>query len=144
MRPIAGAKLGNTIVATTKIVQITAASKGSSHPATSASRHVIGEDVRRRLSTIFQRPLAGIVADCVRAFAEKDGPPEYPRQQLPVSARPAMIAECGNIVAGRVGFNDLDVRGETGAGEHALEEVVTEQGRVGRSAAKAVSKASTA
>ena len=32
-----------------------------------ASRQVIGDDVRRRLSTIFQRPLAGIIADRFRA-----------------------------------------------------------------------------
>ena len=118
----------------TKIVQTTAASKGSSHPAMSASRQVIGESVRRRLSIIFQRPLAGIAADCVRALPSRRGPSEYPRQQLPVPARPAMIAKRGNVIAGGVGLDGLDIGDQACAGEHALEEVVTEQGGVGRAA----------
>ena len=47
-----------------------------------------------------------------------------------------MIAKSGNVVPGRVSFNYFDVRGEPGTGEHALEEVVTEQRRVGRSASQ--------
>ena len=70
-----GAKLGNAIVARTNTVQMTAASNGRSQPAKRASRQVIGEDVRRRLSTIFQRPLAGIAADRVRALPSRTSHP---------------------------------------------------------------------
>ena len=41
-----------------------------------------------------------------------------------------MVAERGDVVAGRIGFDDLDVRGKAGAGEHAFEQVVAEQGGV--------------
>src|SRR5205807_1991231 len=68
--------------------------------------------------------------------AEKEVPPENPRQQLPVSTRPAVIAKRGNVVPSRVSFNDFDVRGEPSTGKHALEEIVTQQRRVGCSASQ--------
>ena len=55
---------------------------------------------------------------------------EDPGQQLPVAARPAMVAQRADVVAGGKLLDDLDVRGEAGAGEHALEQVVAEQRRV--------------
>ena len=63
-------------------------------------------------------------------FSEKRAPAEDPGQQLPVAARPAMVAQRGDVVARRIGFDDLDVGGEAGAGEHPLEQIVAEQGRV--------------
>ena len=55
---------------------------------------------------------------------------EHPRQQLPVAARPTVVAPRGDVVAGGEVLDDLDVGGETGAGEDALEQIVAEQGRV--------------
>ena len=45
-----------------------------------------------------------------------------------------MMANGANVVAGREFLDDLDVRGEAGAREHALEEIVAEKGRVRRAA----------
>ena len=42
---------------------------------------------------------------------------EYPRQQLPVAARPAVVAHRVDVVTGGEFLDDLDIGGETGAGE---------------------------
>ena len=42
-----------------------------------------------------------------------------------------MVAQRGDIIASRIGFDDLDVRGKAGAGEHAFEQVVAEQCGIG-------------
>ncbi len=55
---------------------------------------------------------------------------EDPRQQLPVAARPAVLARRGDVVASRELLDDLDVGDQTGAREGALEQVVTEQAAV--------------
>jgi hypothetical protein len=51
----------------------------------------------------------------------------HPGQELPVAAYPAMLTFGGNIVTAREILNDLDVGGEPGAGEDALEEIVAEK-----------------
>ena len=55
---------------------------------------------------------------------------EDPGQQLPVAARPAVVAQRGDVVAGGKLLDDLDIGGEAGAGEDALEQIVAEQRRV--------------
>ena len=42
------------------------------------------------------------------------------------------MANGADVIAGREFLDDLDIRGESGAREHALEEIVTEEGRVRR------------
>ena len=115
------------MVARKKSVQTSAASNGSAQPASKARTQVRGVTDRRRLSTIFQRPLAGIFAGRRLAFPRSALQPEDPGQQLPVAARPAMVAQRGDVVASRIGFDDLDVGGKAGAGEHAFEQIVAEQ-----------------
>ena len=51
-----------------------------------------------------------------------------PGQELPVAARPAMLAFGGDVVAGREFLDHLDVGSEAGAGEDPFEEIVAEQG----------------
>ncbi len=52
---------------------------------------------------------------------------EDPRQQLPVAARPAVLARRRDVVARRELLDDLDVGDEPGAREDALEEIVAEE-----------------
>ena len=68
------------------------------------------------------------VADPIRAADRSVA--DQPRQQLPVAARPAMVPPRGDVVTGRKLFDDFDIGDETRAGEHALEQVVAEQGRI--------------
>ncbi len=79
----------------------------------------------------------------VEDLAEPDGAvtaclsvrqPKYPGQQLPVAARPAVLALGGDVVTGREFVDHLDIGGKTGAREDAFEEVVAQQ-RVLRDAA---------
>ena len=53
-----------------------------------------------------------------------------PGQQLPIAARPAVVAQGGDVVAGGELLDHLDVGGETGAREHALEQIVAQQRRI--------------
>ena len=80
------------------------------------------------------------------AFA--DSPPsaraEHPRQQLPVAARPAVLAQRVDVVAGGKVFDDLDIGGQAGAREDPFEQIVAEQASSsGTRPASAASKAST-
>ncbi|MNO61713.1 hypothetical protein D3C76_523680 [compost metagenome] len=50
-----------------------------------------------------------------------------PRQQLPVAARPAVQALDHHVETRRRIFHHLDIRGQPGAGENTLEQVVAEQ-----------------
>ena len=54
-----GSNVGKAIVASTNRVQLSAAGSGSSQPANSAMTMAGAESVRRRLSSIFQRPSSG-------------------------------------------------------------------------------------
>ena len=71
-------------------------------PARRAARATAAgaDSVRRRLSSIFQRPIAGMRAalPCRRLPRHAA---EDPRQQLPVAARPAVLARGGDVVARR-------------------------------------------
>ena len=69
-----------------------------------------------------------------RRCASLDGRTEDPRQQLPVAARPSVMADRADVVAGREFLDDFDVRGEAGAREHAFEQIVAEQRRIRRPA----------
>ena len=85
------------MVASTNVVQISGEANGSVHPASKVRKAAGADSVRRRLSSIFQRLIGGIgvrirpplVVPCV---------PEDPRQQLPVTARPAVLAGRGDLV----------------------------------------------
>ena len=55
-----GIRVGSTMVTSTKKVQIAAASNDKVHPTSKARTAAGAESVRRRLSTIFQRPIAGM------------------------------------------------------------------------------------
>ena len=68
-----------------------------------------------------------VTAPRLRGCASKN-----PRQQLPVAARPPVMANGAHVIPGREFLDDFDVRGEAGAREHALEEIVTEEGGVRR------------
>ncbi len=46
--------------ASTNVVQITGEANGSVHPASKVRKAAGADSVRRRLSTIFQRPIGGI------------------------------------------------------------------------------------
>ena len=59
---------------------------------------------------------------------------QHPGQQLPVAARPAMLAPRSDVVTRRKLLDHLDVGSQSGAREHAFEQVVAEQ-RVVRHAA---------
>ena len=63
-----GDTLGSAIVPRKNRVHTSAASNGSAQPASNARTQVRGVTDRRRLSTIFQRPLAGIFAGMCRVF----------------------------------------------------------------------------
>ena len=102
-------------------------------PASRARTASGADSVRRRLSSIFQRPIAGTARGDSAAPALRPAA-ENPRQQLPVAARPAVVAQGADIVARRKFLDDLDIGGEAGAGEHALEQIVAEQRRIRRAA----------
>jgi len=84
--------------------------RGSSHPASNAATLAGGDDVRRRLSSIFH----GRSAAVRRGRGERIAPAQDPRQQLQ-SARPAMLARGGYVISRRKFLNDLDVGDQTGA-----------------------------
>ena len=54
-------------------------------------------------------------------------PPQGPGKELPVAPGPAMLTPGGDVVAGRELLDHLDIRGETGAGEDSLQEIVAEK-----------------
>jgi hypothetical protein len=90
--------------------------------------------VRRRLSSIFQRPIAGMALVARSAPASLGALAQNPGQQLPVAARPSVMASRADVVAGRVFLDDFYIGGETGAREDALEQIVAEKRRVRRPA----------
>src|SRR4051794_10504454 len=58
-------------------------------------------------------------------------PPEDPRQELPVAAYPAMLAQRRDVVPRREFLHHLDIGREPRAREDALEEIVRQQRAVG-------------
>ena len=52
---------------------------------------------------------------------------ENPREELPVTARPAVLTGGGDAIVRRSGLEQLDVGAEAGSGEEALEEIVAQQ-----------------
>ena len=54
--------------------------------------------------------------------------PEDPRQKLPVTPHPPMLAADVDVMAGGKILNHLDVRGQRGTGKHPLEEIMAEHG----------------
>ena len=65
---ITGRIVGRATVSRTKPVQTSAAGSGRVHPASSATNAAGADKVRRRLSNIFQKPIAvtALEASCVR------------------------------------------------------------------------------
>ena len=121
-----GIKAGSRIVARTQPIHIDAAAKGNASPASNASMQVGADSVRRRLSSIFQRPIAGTPRSAR----------QQPRQQLPVAARPTVMAPRGDVVACGELLDYLDVGREACAGKDAFEQIVAEQCRVRHPAGK--------
>ena len=66
-----------------------------------------------------------------RLVARRIAPAEYPGQQLPVAASPAVLTRGGHVVARREFLDDFDVGDQSGPGEGALEEVVAEKCSLG-------------
>ena len=87
------------------------------------------DSVRRRLSIIFQRPIAGMAVR-VRVALRARPKTKHPGQELPVASCPAVLTQGGDIVAGGEFLDDLDIGGQAGAGENALEQIVAEKRRV--------------
>ena len=64
MAPVStGSSVGSPMVATTNAVHIAGPPAGSVQPTASVSSAAGADSVRRRLSSIFQRPMAGIERD---------------------------------------------------------------------------------
>ena len=51
---------------------------------------------------------------------------------MPVAARPPVMANGADVIPCGEFLDDLDIRGEAGAREHALEKIVAEEGGVRR------------
>ena len=130
MAPTTGIRVGSTIVARTKTVQIAAASK---RQGPSGQQGEDGRRRRQRPSQIVEHLPAADRRNCATLpiLARRRGPrPKIHGSKLPVAARPAMVAQGGDVVAGGKLLDDLDVGGETGAREDALEQIVAEQRRI--------------
>ena len=124
-RANSGARNGGIASAarTSRTAAAAASGSGSSQHRPSAASVAGASSERRRLSSILpSRPAAPPAAGALVA--------EHPRQQLPVAARPAMLAFGGDVVAGRKFLDHLDVGSQSGAGEDALEQIVAEHGVV--------------
>ena len=72
-----------------------------------------------QLPPAHQRQL-GAAGVLVRGLAEA----EYPRQQLPVAARPAVLARRRHVITRREFLDHLDVGGQSGAREYPFQQVV--------------------
>ena len=112
------------------------AERGSVHPAINASNAAGADNVRRRLSIIFQRPRIGIAERrsptlVATAIAAGVRAAKNPREQLPVAARPSMLPGGGNVVTRRKFLHHLDVGGQSRAREDSLEQIVTQKRVVG-------------
>ena len=121
-----GSAAGTITVARTNAVHTPAETDGSVQAATSVASASGADSVRRRLSTIFQRAMAGIGA-AAPAPGRVAGPAEDPRQELPVAARPAVLARRRHEVVRGELVEQLDVGHEPGPREDALEQVVAQQ-----------------
>ena len=119
-------RLGRIKVASTNVVQTSAGSSGSIQPAANAKSPAGALSVRRRLSIIFQRPIRGSSSLTPDAAAAIAGETENPGQELPVSARPAVVTLGAHVVSRRKIVDDLDIRGEARARESPLEQVMAQ------------------
>ena len=127
-----GRRAGMAMLTRTRAVQSLASMKGRSHPASKARKAAGAERVRRRLSTIFQRPISGISA-LDRRLPDDSRQAENPGKELPIAPRPAMLARRRDVVAGGIFLHELDIGHQPGAGEDPLEKVVAEDRILGDS-----------
>ena len=106
---------------------------GSANPASSDSMQAGADNVRRRLSSIFQRPIAGTASRGAIGAGDRSA---GRRSTAAAASRraPSGGGAGGDVVAGGKLLDDLDIGGEPGAGEDAFEQIVAEQGRVGHPA----------
>ena len=124
-----GSAAAAAIVSRMKPVQTAAArAAAASSPPAGPARTAGADSVRRRLSSIFQRPIAGI------ARARRSAPASRPRPKIHGSNCQSPRAQrCwrarADVVAGGKLLDHLDVGGQPGAGEDALEQIVAEQRR---------------
>ena len=118
-------KSGNVIVVRMNALHSSAEANGKVQPPSKARKPAGADNDRRRLSIIFHRPTSGIA----RWRRSPSGPPpaEDPRQQLPITARPAILARHRDVVARGKFVDDLDIGGQTRPSEDTLQKIVTEQ-----------------
>ena len=81
----------------------------------------------RRAPQVIQHLPAADQRQGAAAAGARLAPAQDPRQQLPVAARPAMLARGGYVISRRKFLNDLDVGNQTGARKYSFEEIVAEQ-----------------
>ena len=103
-----------------KAIQAMAAFWGRAVPATIATK--VSRREQRAAEIVEHLPARHAVERAVTRGMSKN-----PRKQLPVAARPAMLAIGRDIVSGRKLLDELDIGGEPGAREGAFEEIVAEQ-----------------
>ena len=121
---------GTTTMARTKHRPHSRWCPGATRPPSRVAKAAGGESVRRRLSSIFQRPMRGMGLRIGRPVASSPRPSD-PGQELPVPACPAVLPRRRHQVAGRKLVEELDVGHQAGAREDALEQVVAEEGVLG-------------
>ena len=95
-----------------RAVQTRGPAPGRHQPASRVANVAGAERLRRRLSSIFQRPMSGIASRPRAARTASGTRPEDPGQQLPVAADPAVLARGGHLVVAREAFEELDVGNE--------------------------------
>src|ERR1051325_10294899 len=116
---IAGNRVGRRMANRTANVQSVAAPIGSTQPSKMASKVVGGTKERRhqRTAQVVDEPPttaqrdAGAVLRLGRAIA-KD-----PRQQLPITTHPSLLARRRNLIFGRILLDNLNIR----SAEHTSE-----------------------
>ena len=129
---ITGMRLGTRIVANTNVVQASAEGSGKVQPT--AERQDCGRRGEGAAQIVDHLPATDsrkrvVGATRVRAIP---GEAENPRQQLPIAASPALMTSGAHIVARRKFLDDLDVGREARARKRPLEEIMAQQGCVGR------------
>ena len=117
--------VGRAMVSTTKTVQTSAAGSGSVQPASSATIAAGGDNVRRRLSNIFQRPIAGRLLRSARSPCPCTRPRIHGSSCQSPRAQRCWRAD-GDVVARGKFLDHLDVGREAGAREDALEQIVAQ------------------
>ena len=124
-----GSSAGTTIDARTRPVQTGPDTPGATQATPSVATASGADAVRRRLSIIFQRPITGSGGRSWPCASRAR--PTIHGSELPVAARPPVLAGTGLQVVGRVLVEQFDVRDEAGPRKDAFEQVVAQERVVG-------------